>query len=238
MRILLLFLITIMVQSCSSDGYVKKRDFRLFNNCELQNDSAILIVRTTTQSISTGALKNRYGNGFTEMNWCKQDEEFSCNEVLYFSPYSKKKTYGQYVYYNIKPGKYYLNKIKEKQNYSDNILLLPFKFFVDAGTYGTFRNTPNFNTSLSGWNKKLDAPNFASFEAKAGEIVYIGDLYFTFTKQKYWFKGKINLEVEDHYDEAVSYFKNQYPEYKNRPVVKRLTKPGVLLDNYKAGIFW
>jgi hypothetical protein len=226
-----------MVQSCSSDGYLKKRDFRLSNNRELQNDSAILIVRTTTQSISTGALKNRYGNGFTEMNWCKQDEEFSCNEVLYFSPYSKKKTYGQYVYYNIKPGKYYLNKIKEKQNYSDNILLLPFKFFVDAGTYGAFVE-PNFNTSPSGWNKKLSMPNFASFEAKSGEIVYIGDIRFTFTKQKYWLKGKIDLEIKDKYSDAVKFFVEEYPEFKGKKIIKRLIQSGKLLNDYDAGFFW
>ena len=66
MRILLLFLTLIIIQSCSSDGYIKERDFRLSNNRELKNDSAILIVRTATQSVSTGALKSRYGNGFTE----------------------------------------------------------------------------------------------------------------------------------------------------------------------------
>lgn len=237
MRILLLFLTLIMIQSCSSDGYIKERDFRLSNNRELKNDSAILIVRTATQSVSTGALKSRYGNGFTEMNWCREDEKFDCKEILYFNPYTKKKTYGQYAYYNIKPGKYYLDKIKEKPDYSNNILLVPFKFLADVGTYGALVE-PNFNTSPSGWNKKLNTPNFASFEVKPGEIVYIGDIRLTFTKQKYWLKGKIDLEIEDKYSDAAKYFFEEYLEFKGKKIVKRLIKPGVLLNNYDAGFFW
>ena len=96
----------------------------------------------------------------------------------------------------------------------------------------------NFNNSVSGWNKSLNAPNFASFETNAGEIVYIGDLNFTFEKQKYWIRGKVNLEVDDHYDDAVKYFYAAHPEFKNKKVIKRLVQPGVLLDNYDAGIFW
>ena len=237
MRILLLFLTLIIIQSCSSDGYIKERDFRLSNNRELKNDSAILIVRTATQSVSTGALKSRYGNGFTEMNWCREDEKFDCSEILYFNPYAKKKTYGQYAYYNVKPGKYYLDKIKEKPDYSNNILLAPFKFLADVGTYGALVE-PNFNTSPSGWNKKLNTPNFASFEVKSGEIVYIGDVRLTFTKQKYWLKGKIDLEIEDKYSDAAKYFFEEYLEFKGKKIVKRLMKPGVLLNNYDAGFFW
>ena len=237
MKAVLLLLTLMIIQSCSSDEYIKKRDFRLSNNRELQDGYAIIIVKTATQSISTGALKSRYGNGFTEMNWCRQNEVSDCEEILYFSPYTKKKTYGQYVYYRARAGKYYLDKVKEKQNYSGNVLLLPFKFLADAGTYGAFVS-PNFNTSAFGWNKKLNAPNFTSFETKPGEIVYIGDLYFTFIKQKYWIRGKINFDVQDKYDEAKKYFREQFPEYRNKPIIKRLAQPGVMLDNYDAGIFW
>ncbi len=237
MKTLTLFLIIIIMQSCSSDGYIKNRDFRLTHNSELQSDYSIVIVRATAQSVSTGALKNRYGNGFTEMNWCKEDEKLSCKEVLYFSPHTKKKTYGQYNYYNIKAGKYYLNKIKESQDYTQDFLRVPFKFLADVGTYGALTK-PNFNTSPSGWNKKLNTPNFASFEAKAGEVVYIGDIMFTFTKQKYWLKGKIDLEIEDKYDDGVKYFFQEFPEFKSKKVVKRLIQQGVFLNNYDAGFFW
>jgi hypothetical protein len=237
MRILILFLILIIFQSCSSQAYIKKRDFRLSNNHEFHNESSIIIVRIASQSVSTGVLKNRYGNGFTEMNWCKENEKFDCKEILYFSPFANKKTYGQYLYYKIIPGKYYLNKIKEKQDYFDNLFLLPFKFLADIGTYGALKE-PNFNTSPSGWNKKLGMPNFASFEARPGEIVYIGDLRFTFTKQKYWLKGKIDLEIEDKYSDAIKYFFEEYPEFRDKKITKRLIRSGVFLNDYDAGFFW
>ena len=237
MKKLIIILFLAFLQSCSSDGYVKNRDFRLSDNSKTRYGTAIIITGNNTEFISTGAIASRFDHGFTEMNWCKDEEQKNCKEIFYSSPYTKKKFYGQRNYYSIESGTYYLDEIKEMPNYTDNLLLLPFKFLVDAGTYGAFVK-PNFNTSPSGWNKKLNAPNFASFETNPGEIVYIGDLFFTFTKQKYWVKGKINLEVKDNYDQAVIYFRTQYPEYKDKPVIKRLAKPGVLLDDYDAGIFW
>jgi hypothetical protein len=229
-----LLLLLIILQSCSSDGYLKSRDFRLSEGADFQGDSAIILTRSNAQSILSSS---KYGSGFTEMNWCKDEENKECKEIFYSSPYSKKKFCDQYTYYKLGAGRYYLDKIKEMPNYTDNILLLPFKFLGDVGTYGAFIK-PNFNTSPSGWNEKLNSSNFASFETKPGEIVYIGDLYFTFTKQKYWIRGKITLEVQDNYNDAVTYFRVKHPEFKNKPVVKRLVQPGVLLDNFDAGIFW
>lgn len=225
-----IFLLLLILQSCSSDGYIKSRDFRLLKAEKLVVGSSIIITRVNTRSI-------KQESGFTEMNWCHYEDEKKCEKTLYFSPFSKKKFHDQYVYYKADAGKYYLDKIKEMPNYTDNILILPFKFLADVGTYGAFVK-PNFNTSPSGWSEKFNSPNFASFETKSEEIVYIGDLNFTFTKQKYWIRGKINLEIEDNYDEAVKYFKEKFPEYKNKTVIKRLAKPGVLLDDFDAGIFW
>jgi hypothetical protein len=81
-------------------------------------------------------------------------------------------------------------------------------------------------------------PNFASFEAKSGEIVYIGDIRFTFTKQKYWLKGKIDLEIKDKYSDAVKFFVEEYPEFKGKKIIKRLIQSGKLLNDYDAGFFW
>jgi hypothetical protein len=173
------------------------------------------------------------------MNWCKEEEHKKCKEIIYFNPNTKKKFSDQYGYYNIKSGKYYLGKIKERPDYTDNLLLLPFKFAIDVFSHGSFAES-NFNTSSSNWNKKLNIPNFASFEAKTGEIIYIGDLYFTFTKQKFWMKGKANLEVKDNYNKAVKIFRGKHPEFKNKPIIKKLAKAGYLFENdkYDDGIFW
>lgn len=79
---------------------------------------------------------------------------------------------------------------------------------------------------------------FASFEIKSGEVVYIGDLYFTFTKQRFWIKGKMDLEVKDSYQNAVSYFRSSYPQFKDKTVIKRLAQPGVSLNKHLVGTFW
>lgn len=240
MKKLITILFLTFLQSCS-EGYIESHDLRLLNNSQIK-DSAIVLTKISAKSISTGAISNKFGYGFTQMNWCKDDEKKQCKENVYFNPYTRKKINNEFGYYAINPGKYYLDEIKEQRNHPENFILFPIDLIISALVrHGTtiFTNVDNnFNTSLSGWNTKLKAPNFASFEVSAGEIVYIGDLHFTFTKQKYWSKGKIDLEVQDNYDKAVKYFRSSYPEYKDRHVIKRLASPGVFLDNYDAGFFW
>ncbi len=165
------------------------------------------------------------------MNWCRIDKEKRCAEIFYLNPYTKKKLYNQYNYYSVSPGVYYLDRIREKNPSF-------FTDFVLAASLIAPKPKPNFTTSGSGFNKKTNSTNFASFEIKSGEIVYIGDLHFTITKQKYWVKGKIELEVEDNYDMAVNPFREKSPEFKNKSVIKRLARPGTLLNNFDAGIFW
>ncbi|MCE3254508.1 MAG: hypothetical protein K0R25_2 [Rickettsiaceae bacterium] len=242
MRKLIIILFIAVLQSCSSDGYRIDVDSRLSKKINSESDNVILITRAETKSINyEGKIFDR---NFNKMNWCTGDNKKRCKDILYFNPYTKIKFRSDYRsdfdydFYVTKPGYYYLNQVEQLRGYREDWYLIPTVILSKFFAYGVpLKNIPNFNSS-SGWNKKLDAPNFASFEAKAGEIVYIGDLFFTFTKQKYWMKGKVNLEIEDSYDEAVRYFRAQYPEYKDKPVIKRLAKPGVLLDNYDAGIFW
>jgi len=230
MKKVLLLVAFFLTNSCS-DGYRKERDFRIINRNFDQKENSIIIVKTAANYEHRG---KSFDSGFTEMNWCKDEQNKKCSEIFYQNPYSNKKFYSQHNYYIIDSGSYYLNKIKQERNHPEYFVLFPIIAY--SGSVGSVRG--NFNTSPSGWNKNLNSPNFASFETNPGEIVYIGDLYFTFTKQKYWIRGKINLEVQDNYKEAVKYFYEKHPEFKNKPVVKRLTKSGVLLDNFDAGIFW
>ena len=211
-------------------GYFGGSDTRLSTVKNLKPGSSIVIIKTEYRAhldwrTDTGNFLYMGSKG----NWYKE------SGIRYES-------------YLTDPGYYYLNRIwfpYPPSNISGNNLENNKKTFVygipDSQNNGIFDSDSNATLKISskaGWNKKLNAPNFASFETNPGEIVYIGDLFFTFTKQKYWVKGKINLEVEDNYDEAVKYFHSQYPEYKDKPVIKRLAQPGVLLDNYDAGIFW
>ncbi len=226
-----IILLLITVQSCS-EGYKKERDFRLGIKSFDATKSIVIMKTSASYEKQDGKA---FDSNFTEMNWCKKEEEKKCLEIFYQSPYVIKKFYGQHNYYSINPGYYYLNEIKQQKNHPEHLLLFPFLIY-SGGVDSNLK--PNFNNSLSGWNKKLKSPNFASFETNAEEIVYIGDLYFTFTKQKYWIRGKIKLYVEDNYSDAVKYFYEEHPEFKGKKVVKRLVQPGVLLDNYDAGIFW
>jgi hypothetical protein len=240
---ILIITLVFCTQACSSDGYNLDKEFRLSKESSMGINDAILITRAETKSVKhDGKVFDR---NFNKMNWCRTEEKKRCKDILYFNPYTKIKFRSDnrsdfnYDFYLVKPGSYYLNDIKQFRGYIEDWYTLPIVVPVGILTFGaTLRKTPNFNTSTSGWNRSKNAPNFVSFEINPGEIVYIGDLDFTFTKQKYWFKGKVNLEIQDNYKEAVSYFHSEYPEYKDKPVIKRLAKPGILLDDYSAGTFW
>lgn len=233
-RILSITLLIFSISSCSWNGYSKSRESRL-SNTEHKKANSIVITKTIIKLAREGGKLRNFGNpNFGKIEWCNI-EETKCKNPFYISPYIYKEFDSEYNAYSLKAGYYFLNQIKQFQNRD----IAFFPFFIAASAFGGFVSTnPKFNTSLSGWNKELNASNFISFETEDNEIVYIGDLYFTFTKQKYWVRGKINLDVQDNYDEAVKYFREKFPEYKNKPVVKRLAQPGVMLDNYDAGIFW
>lgn len=230
----LIITLLFITQACTFSGYKAEHDFTLHSNNEYKdNGNSIIIAGINTYFYIPGGFSE---SDFTEINWCKDDKKKKCKEIFYFNPYSgikfKNNYKNKYNFYSINPGYYYLDEIKQQRNHPEYLLLFPLLAYSHTGL------KPNFNTSLSGWNISLKAPNFASFQANIGEIVYIGDLNFTFEKQKYWIRGKIHLEIEDHYSDAVKYFHEEFPEYKNKPVIKRLAQPGVLLDNYDAGIFW
>ncbi len=211
-------------------GYFNGPDTRLSTVKNFKPNSSIVIIKTEYRA---------------NLDWRTDTDNF-----LYMGSKGNwhKESGIRYESYLAAPGDYYLNRIwfpyppsNISKNNSENSKRTFVYGIPDSQNNGIFDSDSNATLKISskaGWNKKLNAPNFASFETNPGEIVYIGDLFFTFTKQKYWVKGKINLEVEDNYDEAVKYFHSKHPEYKDKPVVKRLVKPGVLLDNYDAGIFW
>lgn len=238
LTLILLFLLP----SCSSNGYRFDKDFRLSEKNNNSNN-AIIIVKVETKSVD---YKGRvFDRNFNKMNWCQSEKNGECKDILYFNPYTKikfrsdKDSDFDYDIYSVKPGHYYLNEIQQFRGNFEDWHLFPITIPLGMLTFGnSFNKISNFSNTPSGWNKKLNAPNFASFEVKSNEIVYIGNLFFTFTKQRNWRKGKINLEIIDDYEEAVSYFKDKHPEYKNKVVTKLLVQPGILLNNYDGGFFW
>lgn len=231
MKRILITALLFLLQSCS-DGYRKERDFRLSTKSFDAGQSIIITKTNASYELHNG---KSFDTNFTEMNWCKNEERKKCSEIFYQSPYVVKKFFGQYNYYSVSPGDYYLNEIKQQRNHPEYFAIFPLLIYI-GGVGDDIKG--NFNNSASGWNTKLNSPNFVSFEAKPDEIVYIGDLDFTFTKQHYWIKGKVKLVVQDNYDEALKYFYEAHPEFKNKKVVKRLAQPGVLLNSFDAGIFW
>ena len=225
MRLYFILITFLIIQNCSlnkQNGVFGD----LANKIQKKDDSSVVILKTNVKRVSfSGAV---FDANFGKFEWCNKDNG-ECNKL----DIKKLHTNEQYAFYEVKPGFYYLNDI-----YQLNRAILPFGFVVSfvGADMGFF--SPSFNLSISGWNKELKAPNFTSFETKPGEIVYIGDINFSFMHQKHWIRGKINLDIQDNYDEAVKYFREKFPEYKNKPVIKRLAQPGILLDDYDAGIFW
>jgi hypothetical protein len=69
------------------------------------------------------------------------------------------------------------------------------------------------------------------FHANAGEVVYIGDIKVTESN------GSATVMVEDHYDDAVKYFKENRPEI-HKPIQKRLVVgfSHIMLKEFKKAL--
>lgn len=221
-KILILILPILTIISCESYGPDKRVSSQNFD----QKESSIVIARMEYGAHfgwRNDVDKNIWYMG-TKNNWTQE------SGIRYES-------------YFVNPGYYYLDRIRfpyppttrEAAFARGNATLETHHF--DEIIVGIF-DSNSLHFSGDGWNKKLKAPNFASFETKTNEIVYIGDLIFTVTKNRYWIRGKINLTVEDHFEEAKQYFYEKFPEYRNKKIVKRLTKPGALLSKENVGTFW
>jgi hypothetical protein len=76
---------------------------------------------------------------------------------------------------------------------------------------------------------KQGLPPLASFKVRPQEIVYIGDLELK-TEVIGWFSGKVNFEVRDKYFDAVKDFRKRYPQFRDRPVLKRLVSLGTFVN--------
>lgn len=125
--------------------------------------------------------------------------------------------------YSLTSGKYYLATLN----------ILP-KLSKDCGG----KKRKSFITTVKGL--KNNNPTLASFEAKDGEIVYIGDLYFTAKAKKDWLNsGTLSLEVLDNYTAAVKELYDKNPELQHINVVKRLAKSGSSIQSGESvGRFW
>lgn len=217
----------IILQSCATNNL---REESISDILTLNSENSIIITRIniSRKTWSNNYLDANYGN----IIWCKKNQTKQCEDSFSMKIDASKKADKPYQIYNINSGFFYLDAIKQIRP-----ALIPV-YFIGSILTLTAVNSPSFNTSISGWDKNSDAVNFTSFNTNAGEIVYIGDINFEIAHQKHWIRGKINLEVEDNYADAVKYFYEKHPEFKNKKVIKRLAQPGVLLDNYDAGIFW
>lgn len=251
-----------VVQSCSSfERYDEKRDLRLSKH--FPKGYGIVIVKINAeQKNSEGTVVNK---GFSEMNWrrysdnlkCREteysrfslqilnsdDSEDPCKKTLFLNPYRKKKiTSTEYEAYIAEEGMYFLQRIRDVPIgwfTEDFLLSLTFKGIIGHSSgYKSY----SFANIKPGWNNNLNEPNFASFEVSAGEIVYIGDLDFTFTRSSKRFlkpyKAKINLTVIDNFSIAKKYFYENFTEFKDVRIVRRLAKRGVLLNDYEAGMIF
>ena len=117
-------------------------------------------------------------------------------------------------------------------------------YVVKPGIYSASRYNMSYNTYFNFedplWNDKDNLPTFASFEAKAGEVVYIGDINIGFVSKNTIDKGAganlgffaqahqsnqyyLFVSVEDNLEGAKKYFEDNYPNMKNK-ITKRLIK--------------
>jgi hypothetical protein len=79
----------------------------------------------------------------------------------------------------------------------------------------------NLLSDKGGLTYDTKQPAYASFTTNPNEIVYIGDLAFT----------ENGLEYLDSYEEAVAWFYKEYPQFKDKPVIKRIATLGPYAKN-------
>ena len=238
------------MSSCSSIDYEKfklKKSEETKENQDLSlkiEEKTIVIFKTSAARNSTGR-KGTFDSNHGKFSWCRKDDKNDCNESFYLEPTKS------YQYYVIKPGEYYFDNVEQIRpsliapymlgavviGASGIFAIVPILIVSAIGGFSAATFDPHFNSSLEGWDKKLNAPNYVSFEAKPNEIVYVGDLAFTFVKQKYWVGGKIKVDVIDNYEDAVQSFYINHPEFKGKRVRKNLAKTGLLPDK-SEGTFW
>ena len=249
-KILSPILLLIFFSSCSSANYKKfilpkSGEYNADTTTSLKNEEATIVIFKTSAARTSTGRKGTFDANHGKFIWCKRDEKNNCDENFYLEP---KKSY---EYYTIKPGEYYFGNVEQIKpiliapyaigafviGASGIFGIIPIILISAAGGFSAATFDPHFNSSLEGWDKKLNTANFISFEAKPKEIVYVGDLAFTFVKQKYWVGGKIKADVIDNYNDAMQSLYFDHPELKNRVVVKRLAKTGILPDK-SEGIFW
>ncbi len=95
----------------------------------------------------------------------------------------------------------------------------------------------NFKSKKSGWDHQLKRANFLSFEAKAGETTYLGDVFIhLIARGGYWPErrdGIIDFAVENN---AKKFIEN-YPQYKKEKLSVKLFDSGLLAGKHGAGRF-
>lgn len=86
---------------------------------------------------------------------------------------------------------------------------------IEPGTY--FLKKMTFQRGNAHYTITLPTDTLMLFKAKAGEVLYIGDLQIIESGRK------ASVVIKDHYDDAVKYFKESKPEI-NKPIQKKLVR--------------
>ena len=129
----------------------------------------------------------------------------------------------------VKPGKYILNTFyfnmnnncKRSDDYTEyNVQCVALSAItqVDACTI-TCKDNYSIYNAYHGLT--LQGPSYASFDVNAGEIIYIGDLNY----------DNFGINYLDNYEEAVAWFYKEYPQFKDKPVIKRIATLGPYAKN-------
>lgn len=180
-------------------------------------------------------VKNLETKGFVIMGFNKK-ESIKFNQVEYINVSSGKKNDDIFIKIKEKEfystmsvsGKYVLNDFdlniisqcndKNPVEYNVQCVTLSAITQVDACSMQCNKSYKiyGFYNGLT-----LQGPSYASFDVNAGEIIYIGDLNY----------DNFGINYLDNYEEAVAWFYKEYPQFKDKPVIKRIATLGPYAKN-------
>lgn len=81
-------------------------------------------------------------------------------------------------------------------------------------------------------------PLSASFLINHNEIVYVGDVTINIYPRFSFLNDNISIKIEDNYDDAIKNFAKNYPQFKNKKIIKRLIKLGTIFNNEGKAVFF
>lgn len=174
----------------------KYMDESIYEDKFLQKKSAIVIIRMLYPGTLWG-----FSNRFPVLTyWTKMDNDDRVQKVEYCFNSQTLFSAPALKAYMVEPGYYILDKIE----FSDTRV----RYF----------------SMVPGWDPHKKVPLYASFEVKAGEVVYLGDVKIE------PYRNRFDIKISDEFMSAQAFFKSEYPTI-TTPVIKRLINPGISLSN-------